>query len=98
MAITVATSKQFAVNFKDIAKGLIVAALTPVVFIVQASLEAGSMTFNFKQIAMAAVAGFVGYLIKNFFTPAQTIVKGLSAEEDFSDPDKPRPPKPNGQP
>ena len=76
MSNEVTTSKQFSVNWQDIAKALLIATLTPVVVIIQASLDAGVMTFNSKQILMAAVAGFVGYLVKNFFTPAKTVITG----------------------
>ena len=76
MANEVTTSKQFTVNLKDVAKALIIAVLTPAVLVIQQSLDAGSLAFNWKQIGMAAIGGFVGYLIKNFFTPAQTVITG----------------------
>jgi hypothetical protein len=71
---TQSTSAQWKIDARDVAKAAIMAALTPALLIVQQSLDAGQITFNFKHIGMAAVAGFVGYLIKNFCTPAQTIV------------------------
>lgn len=61
-------SKLFSVNIKDLLKGLVMAVLTPCVLIIQQSLEAGSFTFNWHQIAMAAVAGGTAYLVKNYFT------------------------------
>ena len=61
-------SNFLSLNWKDITKGLLMAVLTPVVLIIQQSIEAGSITFNWHQIAMAAAAGGVAYLIKNFFT------------------------------
>lgn len=61
-------SKLFSVNIKDILKGLLMAVLTPAVYIIQTSLEAGSLTFNWHQIGLAAVAGGFAYLVKNFFT------------------------------
>lgn len=72
--IEVKTSEQFWLNAKDFGKALIVAVLTPCLLIIQQTIAAGSLTLNWKEIAMAAVAGGVGYLIKNFFTPAQTII------------------------
>ncbi len=62
-------SKLFAVNIKDILKGLLMAVLTPSVLVIQQSIELGSFVFNWHQIALAAVAGGVAYLVKNFFTP-----------------------------
>lgn len=79
--VTVTTSKQFSLNIKDVLKGIVVAILTPVIVVIQSSLDAGSLSFNWQQIGMAAVAGFVAYLAKNFFTPAQTIVKKVNDDE-----------------
>lgn len=67
------TSKQFSLNFKDIAKAALVAVLTPVLVLVQQSIEAGSLTFDWKHLSMAAIGGGVAYLMKNFFTPSQTV-------------------------
>ena len=62
-------SNFLSLNWKDILKGLLMAILTPVVLIIEQSLEAGSITFNWKQIGLAAIAGGFAYLVKNFFTP-----------------------------
>ena len=64
------TSEKYAINWKDTLKGLLVAVGTSVIVIVQASLDAGSLQFNWKQIVMAALAAGIAYLAKNFFTPA----------------------------
>jgi hypothetical protein len=66
-------SKQGTLSMSDIVRGLIMAVLTPAVLIIQQSLEAGTLTFNWKQIAMASVAGGFAYLVKNFFEPTKTI-------------------------
>ena len=73
---TVTTSAQWKLDARDFAKAAIMAALTPALLIVQQSFDAGQLTFNWKHVGMAAVAGFTGYLIKNFCTPAQTVVVG----------------------
>jgi hypothetical protein len=62
-------SPLFTINWHDVLKGLIMAVLTPAVFIIQQTLQNGTLTFNWKSIGMAAVAGGVGYIIKNFLTP-----------------------------
>lgn len=64
------TSNFLSLNWLDLGKGLLMAVLTPVVVIIQQSLEAGVFTFDFKSIGLAAVGGGVAYLVKNFFTPA----------------------------
>lgn len=71
----------FSINWNDVIKGLVMAVLTPVVFIVQQTLEKGTLVFNWQSIGMAAVAGGVGYIIKNFFTPAAP-VKEVTKTED----------------
>jgi len=55
-------------NLRDFLKGAIMAILVPVIYILQTSLDAGVITFNWKQIGIAAISGFVAYLAKNLFT------------------------------
>ena len=66
-------SKQGTLSISDVVRGLIMAILTPAVLILQQSLEAGTITFNWKHIAMASVAGGFAYLVKNFFEPSKSI-------------------------
>jgi hypothetical protein len=53
---------------RDFIKGAIMAAIVPALTIIQQSVTAGELVFNWKSIAIAAIAGFVGYLLKNLFT------------------------------
>lgn len=69
------TSALYSLNLKDIGKAAIIAALTPALVLAQTTIDSGSLVFNWKQLGMAALAGFIGYLIKNFFTPAQIVEK-----------------------
>lgn len=69
------TSGLFKLNIQDVLKGLLIAVLTPVIVVIQQSLEAGSLTFDWKSIGMAAIGGFLAYLTKNFLTPAQIVQK-----------------------
>ena len=97
MANEIQTSKLFSVNFRDILKGALVATLTPVIVLIQQSLEAGTLVFNWHALAMAAIGGFLAYLIKNFFTPTQVVVKKVnddpapppSGDRPPGNPDKP---------
>jgi F0F1-type ATP synthase assembly protein I len=61
-------SKFLSLNWQDFGKGLLMAILTPVVVIIQQSIELGSWTFNWKIIGLSALSGGLAYLIKNFFT------------------------------
>ena len=73
-------SKFLSLNWSDILKGLLMAVLTPSVLIIQQSLDAGVLTFNWKQIGMAAVAGGFAYLVKNFFSTTTTTTPPPSAK------------------
>jgi hypothetical protein len=72
---TVTTSKFLGLNLTDIWKGLLMAVLTPVLTIITESVNKGTLTFDWKVIIMAAISGGLAYLLKNFFTPAQTVIK-----------------------
>jgi hypothetical protein len=70
----VKTSKKFSLNLRDFKNGSLVAMITPVAYLVQQSIDQGNLHFNWKQLGMAALSGLIGYLFKNFLTPAQTII------------------------
>lgn len=78
-------STLYSLNWRDFVKGLILAGLVPALVIIQQSITNGDLTFNWKSITMAAIAGFVGYLLKNFFTndvkAAQTTLVDAKAAE-----------------
>lgn len=66
---------------RDFIKGLIVAIITPIVPIVQQSISAGTLVFDWHVIGLAAAGGFVGYMVKNFFTDStKEAVKTLSKQ------------------
>jgi hypothetical protein len=67
------TSSLFSLNFKDLGKGLLVAVGGAVIAAIETSVQAGSLTFNWKTIGGVALAAGLSYLGKNFFTPAQTV-------------------------
>lgn len=59
---------RYSLRRRDWLKGLIMAGILPVLYIIQSSIAKGSLVFNWQEIGMAAIGGFAGYLIKNFFT------------------------------
>ena len=79
------TSKKFALNWLDLAKAALIATLTPVLVLIQNSLDAGIFTFNWKPLAMAAIGGFIAYLLKNFFTPSKIVIKGKGVDEAINE-------------
>lgn len=70
------TSSLFSLDLKDLGKGLLVAVGGAVISAAQSSLQIGALTFNWKTIGSVALAAGLSYLAKNFFTPAQTVIKG----------------------
>jgi hypothetical protein len=67
------TSSLFSLNFKDLGKGLLVAIGGAVIAAVETSVQVGTLTFSWKAICGVALAAGLSYLVKNFFTPAQTV-------------------------
>ena len=67
------TSNLFNLNFRDVTKGLIVAIGSAVVSVINTTLQAGSLTFDWKQVGTFALAAGISYLAKNFLTPASIV-------------------------
>ena len=56
------------IDFNDFIKGLIVAVLTSVLTIVYSTVQAGSLSFDWKLIGVTAITSALGYLVKNLLT------------------------------
>jgi hypothetical protein len=69
-------NKQYSLEWRDVFKSFLIAVLTPIIPIVEQSIEAGTLTFNWKLIGLTAVGAALAYLTKNFLTPTQTVVQG----------------------
>lgn len=67
-------SKKFTLQVPDFVRGAILSALTAGLTIVQTSLAAGELSFNWTAIGMASISAFIAYLMKNYFEPAKVIV------------------------
>ena len=67
------TSSLFSLDFKDLGKGLLVAIGGAAIAAIETSISAGSLTFDWKAIGGVALAAGLSYLVKNLFTPAQTV-------------------------
>ena len=61
-------SNFLSLGVKDILRGLLIAILTPILVLIQQSIEAGNLVFEWKSLLIAGVGGGLAYLIKNFFT------------------------------
>jgi hypothetical protein len=62
-------SKLYRVNKRDLFNGLLLAALSSVLYFIQQSADRGEWLPDWKGMAMSAISGACGYLLKNFFTP-----------------------------
>lgn len=69
------TSNLFSLDWQDIAKGFAIAVVGAVLTAVQNVVSAGSFDLKWQQIVSVAVTAGVSYLLKNFFTSSQTIIK-----------------------
>jgi len=67
------TSNLFSLNTQDFLKGLAVAVISPVFTIIGQSLQAGTLTFDWKAIGITALSAGFAYLTKNFFTGASVV-------------------------
>lgn len=67
-------SKQWALSLRDLLRGGIIAAISPVFTIIIQSLNAGDFTFSWKSILNVAIISFLTYLSKNFVEPSKVIV------------------------
>jgi hypothetical protein len=87
MANTTTTSTQFTVNWIDILKGAIMAAITTPITIILESLNAGSFTVDWQHIGTIALAGFLSYIVKNFLSPARIVITDKAVVESVKEGD-----------
>ncbi len=72
---TVTTSKQYSINWRDAGKGILVSALTGALTAAEQALTTTPVVISWKTIGIAGLAALGAYLLKNFFTPSQTVIK-----------------------
>jgi hypothetical protein len=82
----------FKLDFRDVVNGAITAGLSAGAASAQQLLEAKGDTFfiNWKIVGVSALAGFLGYLIKNLLTTSDGKTLGIEAT-------RPKPPDPPGK-
>lgn len=66
-------SKQFTLQTRDAVRGLVIAVITAVITVVYASLEAGSLNFDWKLIGTTALTAALAYIMKNWLEPTKSI-------------------------
>ncbi len=82
---------KYTLKTRDFIKGALMAILVPAIYIIQSSLDAGVLTFNWKQIAIASISGLLAYLIKNFFTDDIKVAKNIIAKDRLDNAENPKP-------
>jgi hypothetical protein len=75
MSTSVTTSKKFTLNLNDFWKGLLLAVITAAMTIIVPIIQSGSLTFDWAAIGRNALLAGLAYLVKNWFTPSQIVVK-----------------------
>lgn len=58
----------FKLGSSDLAKGILMAALTPVAGYLYQVLSSGSLAFDWGYLGKLALSGLMAYLLKNFFS------------------------------
>lgn len=78
----ITTSKKFAINLYDVAKGGVVAGITAGIAVIGQLLESWTHnpTFSFDNVSLGLViratfGSFASYLIKNYFSGSKVIAK-----------------------
>lgn len=64
-------SNFFNLNWKDFGKGLLVSVISAVLTVVAATINAGSLTFDWKTIGQIAATTGIAYIVKNLFQNSQ---------------------------
>ncbi|MFP9114583.1 hypothetical protein ACLI1A_11620 [Flavobacterium sp. RHBU_3] len=77
----VVVSKQFGIKWRDVAKGVFLSVIVPVLVAAQGMLENQDADFNWSFLAKVAVGAFIGYMLKNFFDKPKVIITAKSNHE-----------------
>lgn len=68
------TSNQFSITWIDIKKGFVVGVFSPVFTVLIESLKLKALTFDWANIANVALYSALGYILKNWLTPARIVI------------------------
>lgn len=85
MANKVILSEQFTLQLRDFLKGAMLAIIASVAPLIQATLNAGELTFNWKAIGITSIGTFVAYIIKKFALDPPTVVTTYSTNDKAAD-------------
>ena len=80
IAVT-ASSNRWTLNTRDLIQGLIMAIITPVIVVIQQSLDLGILTFDIKAIGMAAVAGALAYMVRKLPQSGKILIEKSAVQD-----------------
>lgn len=66
MANKVILSEKYSLQLRDFLKGAYLAVIASVAPLLQATIDRGELTFNWKAIGITALGTFLAYVIKKF--------------------------------
>lgn len=75
------TKKQFTLNVRDFAKGLMIAVIAAILPVIQATIEAESLQFDWTLIGTVAVSALLAYLVKNFTEKTKVVSIATNAND-----------------
>lgn len=78
---TVTSSSQFALNWRDLVRGTIVAAIGAVVGILLGMLQAEDVVINLTKLWQGAAIAGLSYLAKNYFDPPKIVITNPTKNE-----------------
>ena len=79
IAVT-SSSSRWKLNTRDLIQGLLMAIITPVIVVIQQSLDLGILTFDVKAIGMAAVAGALAYIFRKLPQSGKILIEKSAVE------------------
>jgi len=79
IAVT-SSSSRWKLNTRDLIQGLLMAIITPVIVVIQQSLDLGILTFDIKAIGMAAIAGALAYIVRKLPQSGKILIEKSAVE------------------
>lgn len=69
------TSRQFTIDFRDLLRGAALTAITSVLTYLVNAFSDSTFVFQWKPVGKVALVTIMGYLLRNFFEPAKTMIE-----------------------
>ena len=70
-------SEIFTVGVKDFIRGIIVATVSGVIMYIYGAVNSGTLSIDWHQVGIVALASGLGYIVKNYLTTADGRFAGI---------------------